>query len=254
MFAIFWPLAITITVVLYGLLLLFLPFSSTAATIMLYAIISFWSRLPGIGMPSPFYILYLTDLVDFFTLIIAVYVGPIPAAIFTFLVNMGSRACGVFPDWFAVFEDSTAQALVCFVIPFIFGLTGGNLVVTMVWYTVLRLILNTVIYLIIPDPYPLVQYMIELPIAGAALVVINTAYAQLFGGYFGRLLEGGFRFNWLLFLMVTVVIFYFRWKMGKRKVKAKQSKLDRKIRGWFSLRIYLIKHSSFVKKIRKLVS
>ncbi len=251
MFAIFWPMVIFVTVFLYALLILFLPFSTAWATVMLYSIISFWSRLPGVGTPSPFYVLYLTDLVDFFSLIIAINIGGIPAAIFTLLINLVSRACGVFPYWMAVFEDAVAQAIVCLIIPFIHVATGGNILVSMIWYTVLRLIINIPLYIVLPDPTPFPQFIVEVFVVGAALVAINAFYAQLFGKFFDNLLQSGIEFNWLLFLFVTIIIFAAKHAFFRKKHRIKKpSKIDKKIRGWANLQIYLIKHSHFMKRLR----
>lgn len=46
-------------------------------------------------MPHLFYILYLADFVDFFSLIVAVNVGGPIGAVFAFSMNMVSQMCGV---------------------------------------------------------------------------------------------------------------------------------------------------------------
>jgi hypothetical protein len=255
MLAIFWPLVIFVTVILYGLLLLFLPFSPQAATIMLFSIISFWSRLPGVGIPSPFYILYLTDLVDFFSMILAINIGGIPAAIFTFLINMVSRAAGNFPNWIAVFDDAVAQALVCLIIPFVHVLTGGDILVTMVWYSVLRLIVNIPIIMLIPDGTSLPRLIVEVIVSGSALIAINAFYARLFGNFFDSLLKGGVEFSWILFLLVTIVIFLFRGSLMGKKTRiekpAKAKGFAKKLQDELNLRLYLFKTSPVMKRFRR---
>lgn len=93
-----WPLILFTTLTLYILIILCLPFSALYATIFLFALIAFWSRMPGVGVPHPFYILYNADVVDIFTLLISINVGIFPAIVFTVFCNMWSRMVGVYPD------------------------------------------------------------------------------------------------------------------------------------------------------------
>ena len=66
-----WPVALFITAVLYILTIVCLPFNQTYSTLFMFAIISFWSRLPGVGIPSPMLFLYFMDVIDFFSVIIS---------------------------------------------------------------------------------------------------------------------------------------------------------------------------------------
>ena len=99
-----------------------------------------------------------------------------------------------------------------------------------------------------PNKYPFPQAMVNVIIGGIAVLFINSFYAGLFGDYFNNLLREGMAFNWLLFLGVTVVIFMFRAFLGKGKTK-RGGKIDRKIRGWINLRMYLLR-KSIVDRIR----
>jgi hypothetical protein len=203
-----WPLIIVFTGVLYLLTILSLPFSADKASVFLFAIVALWSRLPGVGMPSPMYILYFLDLVDFFSLIIAVNIGGIEGAIFTICLNLGSRIVGVFPSWIGVMKDAIAQGVTCLIIPFVYSLTGGDIFMTMIWYSVIR-ILMFIPLRILPVETTLPQFIVMLFAAGGAQLAINAAYVKLFGNFFNNLLQEGVAFNWILFFFVTLVILIF---------------------------------------------
>ncbi len=248
MLAIFWPLVFAFTGICYSLLLLFLPFNQAAATVMLFAIISFWSRLPGVGIPHPFYVLYMADFVDFFSLIIAINVGGLTGGIFAFSINILSRLSGVYPDWITVSKDAIAQFFVCLIIPFIYIAIGGDIFLSMIWYSVLRMFMFFPLR-ILPNKYPFPQAVVNIILGGIGVLIVNAAYARLFGGYFDSLLQGGFRFNWLLFLFVTAVILYVGLKVMGRKPK-KRRVIPRRLEGWLNLRLYLLKNSALFKKLR----
>jgi len=113
MFYHFWPLIIGITIVLYILILITLPFSNAWTTIFLFTLISYWSRLPGCGIRTPFFALYLADVVDLFSMIIAINIGGFIAAVFSAFCNLASRIGGVTPPWNGVINLTIIQALVC---------------------------------------------------------------------------------------------------------------------------------------------
>ena len=83
MFAFNWPIIIVTTITLYALTILTLPFNAIYATILLFSLISFWSRLPGVCIYEPVSIIYLMDFVDIFSIIIAIYIGPAQGATFS---------------------------------------------------------------------------------------------------------------------------------------------------------------------------
>jgi Sec-independent protein translocase protein TatA len=203
-----WPIIITVTGISYLLMILFLPFNPLYATIILFGIIAFWSRLPGVGMYSPFYILYFLDFVDFFSLILAVHIGGFQAAIFSATINLGSRMVGVTPSWLGVFKDTIAQFLTCLIIPYIHVLTGGDIFISMIWYSVIRLLWFFPMRLLpVETSFP--QFLSILVVGEGSLIIINGLYVKLFGGFLNRLLLSGATFSWVLFLFVTAVILVF---------------------------------------------
>lgn len=203
-----WPLVILTTVVLYILIILTLPFSTVYATVFLFTLIGFWSRMPGVGIVHPGLFLYMADLLDVFTIIIALNLGGPAGAVFALFTNMWSRLCGIFPTWLGVTKDSIAQAIVALIVPVIYGLTGGNLVYVAIWYTIIREIVFFFESLILPHN-SWGEYIFNEVVILSSLIVINSLYMKLFGTFFDKLLEKGVVFSWVLFLFATVIILIF---------------------------------------------
>jgi hypothetical protein len=202
-----WPLVLTTTGILYLLIIISLPFSTVYATIFLFAIIAFWSRLPGVGMPPPFYfILYLADVIDIFSIIIAINVGAVQGAVFSLCLNIWSRLCGSMPpEWGGVISDSLGQFFACLLIPFAHVLLGNNIIYTVTAYTILRVIfvipLDQIFYRV---PWP--RYILEMIIGVVLLFAVNLFYTKLFGNLVLNILNRGISFNWILFLFTTIII------------------------------------------------
>jgi len=202
-----WPIVLVVTIALYLMIILTLPFG-TLSTSLLFLLISFWSRLPGVGMPIHYLIIYATDLVDFFSLIIAVNIGGPAGAVFSLFANISSRVAGVFPTWKLTMEDAFGQVISCLLIPFIHKALGGDIFLSMIIYSVIRIIV------VLPINFytagmPLPQYAIEAGIAIASLIAVNSMYAKFLGGYFDSLLQRGVQFSWTLFFFATAVILIF---------------------------------------------
>ena len=198
-----WPQVIVVTIVLYILIIISLPFSEVQATIFLFALIAYWSRLPGVGIINPGNVLYATDFVDFFTFILAVNVGPGKAIIFETFCNLTSRAAGVTPRWAANVKDTIAQAVACLIIPFFFN---GNLVSGMLLYSAIRWFMFIPMRFIEPTPRPWPDFFARFLTVQASTYIVNGFYAKYFGPFFDHLLEHGVQFSWPLFIAATIIV------------------------------------------------
>jgi hypothetical protein len=200
-----WPLVLITTVVLYALIIITLPFNAVYATLFLFALIGFWSRLPGVGIPHPGLFLYMADLIDVFSIIIALNLGGFAAASFVTFGNLWSRACGVFPEWLGVMKDTVGQSITCFLMPVIYAFLGGNLVMVAIAYTIIREIFFLSFTVFLPTRSLVHQIMTEIGVL-SSLIIINSLYMKLFGSFFDDLLGKGVTFSWPLFLFATAVI------------------------------------------------
>lgn len=202
-----WPIIIVTTLVLYVMTILSLPFSNVAATIWLFSLIGFWSRLPGVCIYEPVSIMYLMDFVDIFSIIIAIYVGPFQGAAFALVWNIYPRLAGWFREYISLAKDAVSQAVLCFICPMLYKMTGDLLMVVVI-YSVVRLILFWLASLIVPTRSLIVQTL-RLIWASFALFLINGFYAKIFGDFFSNLLMEGASFSWTLFFIATIVILVF---------------------------------------------
>ncbi len=212
-----WPIVIITTLVLYGLIILTLPFSSIYATIFLFALIAFWSRLPGVGIPDPLFFLYNLDLIDIFCVIISINLGGISGAIFAFTTNTWSRVCGVYPDWLGVMKDSVFQSVLCLFLPLVYSVTG-SLFMTVMFFTIGRSALFLTVGMLMPHRPLIPQMITEVKFLGW-LIVINGIYVSLFGSFFDDLLKKGVQFSWSLFIFATIVIVIFYFATSRNKPK-----------------------------------
>jgi hypothetical protein len=206
-----WPIVLMTTVVLYALTILSLPFSAVYASVFLFAIIAFWSRLPGVGIPHPLFILYNTDFVDLFALLLAINLGPHWGIAMVIFGNVWSRVAGVHPEWGAIGSDTGSMSLACLAAPLCHSLMGGDILMTMIAFTTIRWILWQPMDLIFwPQVWGNIGHKIMLTLVGApSLFLINIFYTQIFGDFFDNLLKAGVQFNWILFFFVTIVITIF---------------------------------------------
>ncbi|MFT4303629.1 MAG: hypothetical protein ACMXYG_03625 [Candidatus Woesearchaeota archaeon] len=254
-----WPQVIVVTVTLYALIILSLPFNTVYATMFLFALIAYWSRLPGVGIPSPFFILYLADLVDLLAVIIAINVGPLEGALFSAFGNFGSRLAGVFPKWWSVNRDSMFQFVICLFIPWIHEWGGADLEITMFWFTMIRRFMFIPVYMIYKD-IPLPNFIILWCGATASSVLINIFYARYFGWFFDGIIQIGVEFNWMLFILATFImilgkIFFF----GKSNVKWLDQRyllkriLKKSLTKRISTKKILVNDTAFVREIKKII-
>ncbi|MCB9358407.1 hypothetical protein H6503_00600 [Candidatus Woesearchaeota archaeon] len=221
-----WPVVLVTTVVLYALVIFCLPINPVYATVFLFTLIGFWSRLPGAGIPHPMFLLYNLDVVDVFAVIIAINVGGPQAALFALFTNIWSRVCGVFPTWMSAGKDAIFQAMLCLVLPFVFAMTQ-SLVITTIFFTIGRSILYLTIGMLVPHNNFATQVWVEIQFQ-ASLLAINIFYVSLFGNFFGNLLQEGVSFSWPLFLFATTVIVAF-YMIFYRKKSRKKSNLAKKV-------------------------
>lgn len=223
MLGVYWPAVNRITIVLYALIILFLPFSPTISTILLFGLFSFWTRLPGVGTPVIGWWLLIFDTVDIFSILIAIHIGGFMGAIFSVIVNLSSAAIGKYTDWNMCTKDAIGQFIVCLIIPVIYQITN-NIFSTIMWYSILRAFMFIPMRFVYSvGPFP--KFVFELVAGTLLLTTVNGVYAGIFGSLFDTIIKEGVKFNWFLFLIVSVVIgiawYYFKHlKVNQQKIYA----------------------------------
>ncbi|MCB9359556.1 hypothetical protein H6503_06515 [Candidatus Woesearchaeota archaeon] len=209
-----------------------LPFSITGSVILLFTLIAFWSRLPGIAIATPLWILYMIDLVDLFSMIVAINVGGFAGAVIAAFCNLVPRIAGITPPWSDVIKDTIIQPMICLVIPFIYSFVQ-DLAACMVIYTLLRQLGFFIANFVYPEHGSFPQFLVIFVSYTSTQTFINYLYGKYFGGFFDGLLNSGVSFNiWLLLFATACLIFVNGITTTKimkvlRKVRIKINKKDR---------------------------
>lgn len=207
MISVNWPIVITTTGILYVLTILLLPFNPLYATLFLFSIIAFWSRLPGVCIMEPLPIMYMMDFIDILAIVIAIKVNPVLGGFFAFFWTLFPRMAGIMYPYLAIFKDALILGLLAMLSPIVYTMTG-SLLVTVMAFSIIRIPGLILFNLILPHR-PFVEHTIRITLSGIALTFVNSFYAKIFGGFFTDLLEKGVAFNWILFLIVTFVVISF---------------------------------------------
>jgi len=211
-----WPFVLITSVVLFGLILITLPFNPQMSTVFLFLFIAYWSRIPGVGIPSPLFILYQMDLVDLFSMIVAINIGGLQGAMFTIFANIASRAAGITPTWAGVLNDAGSQAIICLFMPLIHSITK-SVFVSMMVFTIIRRLGFIVGHFIYPQVSSFLYYIIVLwPGSTFVSLTINGFYGKYFGKFFNGLMQNGVQFSWILFLVATLLMFVL-WRLMSGK-------------------------------------
>lgn len=208
MIIVVWPLVIATTAILYSLVLLSLPFSVLHATIFLFSLVAFWSKLPGYCIGEPLPVIYSMDLVDLFVIIIAAHINIFYAAIFALIWNIFPRVCGGYKPWPGITKDAISMAILALFVPLFSIFAGGNLLIVVLIFSILRYPLMLLICFFIPH-FDWVTQIVRVTVAAVSLLFVNILYAKWFGTFFENLVQDGAVFSWVLFLVATIVILAF---------------------------------------------
>ncbi|MCB9359089.1 hypothetical protein H6503_04110 [Candidatus Woesearchaeota archaeon] len=235
MIGLHWPFVLATTAVLYALILITFPFNREFSTIFLFALIAYWSRLPGCGIPSPFFILYQMDVVDILSMLIAIHIDPFTGAVFSLFGNIWSRVAGITPYFSGVVKDGIIMAVICLFVPWIYALSGQDIFLCMMIFTIIRRIGFIILWFVYPVPGPF-QFAVMWTGVTFVTLAVNGFYAKYFGPFFDGLLSGGAKFSWPLFIFATIVVaLLYLGLTGKKSSKyMHQGYLLRKVLNIFS--------------------
>ncbi len=218
MIGIHWGLIRIVTNALYiGMIILF-PFSPVAATIMLFALIAFWSRLPGIAIATPLWVLYMLDFVDLFSMLIAINVGGVAGGLVAAFCNFIPRIAGITPPWSDVVKDTIIQPIICLFIPFVYAFVQ-DITVCMVIYTLLRQVGFFIAHFVYPEHGSFPQFLVIFISYTSTQTFVNFLYGKYFGSFFDGLLSSGIHFNMWLFTSATILMLMLNGMTTKRSMK-----------------------------------
>lgn len=186
---------------IFGLILFSAVFEPFWAAILSFVLVCLWSRVPC--MMSD----YAKDLevVDFFTVLVAVNLGGQVGAFFGAGNLWFSRLFGKIEHPIYTFNDSVAFAVSGLLTPWVYGYWHGNLLLTMYTFTAIRYIVYFLVALITSGE--MIVYEVQLLLMGIFVAYMsNTALVYLFGDYVTRLFTKGLGLDWGLFGFIIVVL------------------------------------------------
>lgn len=197
------------TVIMYLLVLLLAFPAPKIATLLLFAIVALWSRVPA--MMTMF--TRDTEVVDFFTVIISLNMGPLIGGIFGAGLILFSRIFGPLEDLDYTFKESICFFVGAFFSYYVYAWAGANVMITMFSFTFIRYAFYPVLDLI-TTPNKVFLTLIILAISAPVAVVSNLLWVNLFGDALNRIFEKGAVISWELLLFVTgaVLVFFFASK------------------------------------------
>tara|TARA_Y100000310_G_C20540604_1_gene743088 strand:+ start:78 stop:1034 length:957 start_codon:yes stop_codon:yes gene_type:complete len=202
---ILWKPLMKATIVLYIFVLIFAIFYQPAATILMFAILCLWSRVPC--MVSSF--TKDMDVIDFFVVIIAIKMGGLFAGIFGATIMIFSRFFGPGEDFGYTIKDSVAFFVGGLMTPFLYIISGENVLITMYLFTLFG---RYLVYML--QDFLLFRHLfwIELTYIAAGIPIAyfsNTILVKIFGNSLNSIFESGMKFNFGLFFFITIVIIVF---------------------------------------------
>lgn len=201
------PLKI-VSLVMYILTILLVPISEFWSVIILFALICLWSRVPCLVS------MFTKDLdvIDFFTVMLAIHVGGVFGGIFGAAIMMFSRVFGP-NEWFVYTLKDSISIMICgFMTPVFYSVLGSPLY-ALYAFTVVRWVLYLILTAII-EP----EYMgLELGLCSVGSLksyLYNTFVMVTFEGLLSTVFIGGVHFSIGLFLFATGIVGFF-FLLGK---------------------------------------
>jgi len=208
---ILWKPLKVVSIMIFLLVIVLLPFSQFWSVIVLFGLICLWSRVPSLAsmFTKDF------DVVDFFVVMLAIHVGGFFGGVFGFIVMMFSRLFGPNEYFLYTLKDSLGIMIAGFLTPLFYSVTGSALV-SLYAFTVVRWVIYLGLTTVL-DP----EYMaLELGLCSLGTLtsyLYNTFVMKTFEGALLGVFAGGVHFSLGLFIVATGVIggFYLVGKGAK---------------------------------------
>jgi len=201
-FVLWKPIKIT-SIIIYIVILLVFPFSSFWATIILFGLICFWSRIPCLIS------MFTKDLevLDFFTVMLAIHIGGLFGGLFGAAIMLFSRLFGPNEWYLYTIKDSICLLVGGLLSPLIFLWTGSALT-TLYAFTIIRYVLYMILTILIEPEFIMLE--LGLCIAGIGVAFAsNTIIMKFFEAPLASVIEHGVKFNFTLFIFATLVVGFF---------------------------------------------
>ncbi len=215
-----------VSALIYILILLLLPINTFWSVIMLFGLIAFWSRIPC--MISAF--TKDLEVVDFFTVLIAIHVGGLFGGLFGLTIMFFSRIFGP-REWFLyTLKDALSIFVGGLLSPWLYALWGNNALYTIYTFTVIRYVMYLLLTLILEPE--VIGMEIGISISSIFVAYIsNTLVMKFFEKTLSKVFENGTQFSLELFIFSTAIVGFFygvsrfaRWLEARKQTPEEHKK------------------------------
>ena len=200
---------------IFILALVLLPFNSVLSLIVIFSLVSLWSRIPG----GILYIFYSLELTDFFAFVIAANIGGVAGGLFGAITLLFSKI--FFPDeeFYVPLYHSFSIFISALLVPLILTFTGGvNIVSFFIYEGIIFLIYFILVFLFSREG--LGYEISELPFDIFFNFFVNGGLITALGTVLSNLMTKGITSGWPLVIFTGVILFFFvLTKSGKRLSK-----------------------------------
>ena len=183
--------------------LFLIPFNTTLSTLFMFAVVGLWSRVPA--FLSSF--TKDSEIIDFLSFVISISLGGLAGGLFGCLLMLFSRIFAPLEYPGYTIKDAVALFVSGISAPFIFFLTGGNMLLSMYGFTVVRYI----IYILLTAFFEPQWMMLELGYCFLGIFtsyLSNTIMISVFGDFTTNILKTGIGFNFSIFVFIFIVLFF----------------------------------------------
>jgi len=209
---------------MFILALVLLPFNSILSLIVIFALVSLWSRIPG----GILYIFYSLELTDFFAFVIAANIGGLAGGLFGAITLLFSKI--FFPDeeFYVPLYHSFAILVSALLVPLIITFVGGiNIVSFFIYEGIIFFIYFVLVILFSREG--LGYEISELPFDIFFNFFVSGGLLTALGAVLSNLMTKGITSGWPLFILAGVILLFFILaKSGKWLSKLKIFKIKQK--------------------------
>ncbi|MFC1454521.1 hypothetical protein ACFLQI_00325 [Candidatus Undinarchaeota archaeon] len=220
-----WNLLFWMSISVFALIFISLPFSPFASTIFSFLLLSMWSRIPC-------HIGYYTkdmEIIDFFAVVIGVNIGLLWGGMWGFAVMWFTSVYGKCEAPLHTMASSLGMLAGGLVAPFAYAYFNNSLLLAMYTFTVARYVVGYAVVFTIGQAIAFEEIKALVPCLIIAYIT-NTIYVLLFGDYFTtKLLVRGMQIDWTLVLFmgcVLAVLTYVKFKPPEPVSKEEKHQMD----------------------------
>ena len=197
-----WDVLFYMSIGFFALIIVMLFINPLASTVLTFALIGFWSRIPC-------HIGYHTkdlEMIDFLSVVIGINMGPLAGGAFAFSLIWVSAAYGKIEPPAHTWASSLAMLAGAIAAPFLYTYFGGNLLFALYGFTVVRYAVGYSTVALTTPALLFDEITAFVPCIVSAYVT-NTIYVAVFGDYFGeKLVAQGMQLDWQLIFVMGIVL------------------------------------------------